>query len=125
MSDSVLLEVAKQIPFAVILFAIILVFLDHLKKVDSARMAHEKEMETMRLSAAKEREIEKRTFDTQVNNMWANSIKNIVDGQKETAKMIADSLADHEQNSKERYEKMGITRDLLEAARDRERRSNK
>ena len=118
MPDSVLLEVAKQVPFAVLLFAAILVFLDHLKKVDAARMTHDKEMETLRITAAKERETEQRTHQNNMNNMWAVNIKNIVDRQEQTAKMIADALAEHENASKERYEKMSITKDLLDAAKE-------
>lgn len=118
MSDGVMLEVAKQIPFAVLLFAAILVFLDHLKKVDSARMLHDKDMETLRITAAKERETEQRTHQNNMNNMWAVNIKNIVDRQEQTAKMIADALSAHEEASRERYEKMNITKDLYDAAKE-------
>jgi hypothetical protein len=119
MGDSVWVEVAKQVPFAVVLFAAILVFLDHLKKVDAARMLHDKEMETLRITAAKERETERRAYDASMNNMWAVNIKNIVDRQEQTAKMIADALSEHERASKDRYEKMNITKDLLDVAKEK------
>lgn len=118
MGDSVMLEIAKQVPFAALLFAAILVFLDHLKKVDAQRMLHDKEMETLRITAAKERETEQRTHQNNMNNMWAVNIKNIVDRQEQTAKMIADALAAHEDASRERYEKMGITKALFDAAKE-------
>ncbi len=136
MSDGVLLKVAEQIPFAVILFGVILVFLRFLEKVDDKRiaqdkdrLAHEKEMEVLRINAAKDRETEKRTFDNQTNNMWANSLKEILADQKaamqmlaqqlrETAQAFAGSLEEHEKKSQERYKNMNITQDLLEAAKD-------
>lgn len=113
-----MLEVAKQIPFAVLLFAAILVFLRHLKEVDAARMTHDKDMETLRITAAKERETEQRTHQNNMNNMWAVNIKNIVDRQEQTAQMIADALSAHETASRERYEKMNITKDLLDVAKE-------
>jgi uncharacterized membrane-anchored protein YjiN (DUF445 family) len=136
MSDSVLMEVAKQVPFAVILFGVIVIFLRHLEKLDdkriaqdTARMAHEKEMEILRMNSAKERETERRAFDTQVNGMWANSIKEIlqkqdanhqllVDHLKEMAKAFGSMLEEHDRNDEERYKNMGITQNLLEAAKD-------
>lgn len=118
MSDSVLVEVAKQIPSAVILFGVIVVFLNYLQKEAAASRAHDKDMETLRINAAKEREAERRTHESDMNNMWAVNIKNIVERQEQTSKMIADALDRHEVASKERYDKMGITQDLLDAAKE-------
>lgn len=119
MSDSVLLKVAEQVPFAVILFGVILVFLDHLKKVDAARMAHEQGMETMRIAAAKERELDRRQHESAMNNFWAVTIKNLTDNQTQALQSIAKMISDHEEADKTRYEGMRITKDLLELARER------
>ncbi len=122
MTEPVLIEMVKQTPFAAILFGVILVFLRHLEKKDDARMAHEKDMETMRINAAKEQEALRREHDTTLNNMWAVNIKNIVEQQQKTGQLIADALAEHEKASRERYEKMGITKDLFEAAKETRRK---
>lgn len=136
MSDSVLLKVAEQIPFAVILFGVILVFLRYVEKADDKRiaqdkdrLAHEKEMEILRINSAKEREAEKRESDRQTNNMWANSFREIQSSQQDAWKALADQLKDignafssaldeHERKSQDRYKSMNITQDLLEAAKD-------
>jgi hypothetical protein len=136
MSDSVLLKVAEQIPFAVILFGVILVFLRYVEKADDKRiaqdkdrLAHEKEMEILRINSAKERETEKRESDRQTNNMWANSFreiqssqqdawKELADQMKEIGKAFSNALDEHDKKEQERYKSMNITQDLLEAAKD-------
>jgi len=136
MSDSVLLEIAKQIPFAVILFGVIVVFLKYLERQTDKNLAHEKEMEAMRIAAAKERNADQREFDAETRNLWAVNFKNIVDRQeqmfqmlgermKETANIYAAALDDHDRKSEERYEKMGITQDLLQAAKENMRRKER
>jgi hypothetical protein len=118
MSDSVLLEVAKQIPFAVILFAVIVVFLNHLQKEAAAVRTHDKEMETLRITAAKERESERRLHESEMSNFWAVTIKNMNDQQTQALQAIAKMIADHEEADKTRYENMHITKDLLEVAKE-------
>jgi hypothetical protein len=129
MSDGVLLEIARQIPVAVILFGVIVMFLRHLERSEDKRLAHDKEMESLRIAAAKEREAERRAYDATTNNMWAVSIRGIVESQEKTAAAIAERLEQstnsfvealnvHERNSQERYKGMGITQGLLEAAKE-------
>ena len=117
MSDSVLLEIAKQIPFAVILFAVIVVFLNHLQKEAAAVRTHDKEMETLRIQAAKEREAERRLHESEMSNFWAITIKNMNDQQTQALQAIAKMISEHEESDKTRYENMHITKDLLEVAK--------
>ena len=118
MSDEVLKELGKQAPWAVVLLVVFFVFLKHMRDADTARMAHEEKIETQRISAAKERSQEQRQHEAENNNMWANNIRLITERWEHTTKTIADALAEHERQSRERYEKMTITQDLLDAAKD-------
>lgn len=129
MPDSVMLEVARQVPYAIVLFSLIVIFLRYLEKQDDKRMLHDREMEALRINAAKERESERRVYDGQVNAMWASSIKEIISKQdattetlaeqlKETARAFSGSLDAHERKSEERYKAMNITQNLLEVAKD-------
>jgi hypothetical protein len=52
--------------------------------------------------------------------MWANSIKMIVDQQKEAHIVILAALKEHDKASQERYERIGITNDLIQAVKDRQ-----
>lgn len=123
MSENVLIEVAKQVPWAVIVFAVIFVFLKRMSESEAARLAHEKELEAQRIAAAKDRATSEREHQASVNNLWAQNIKSITERWEQTSKQIADALSEHERASQERYNKMNITQDLLEAAKENLRRS--
>jgi len=118
MSDSILIEIAKQAPWAVILFAVIVVALRHVKEEASANRQHDKEMEALRIAAAKERETERRQHEMTLASMQASNIKSLIDNVTQSSREIADALKLHEENSKDRYEKMSITKDLLDTARE-------
>ena len=123
MSENVLIEVAKQVPWAVIVFAVIFVFLKRMSESEAARLAHEKELEAQHIAAAKDRATSEREHQASVNNLWAQNIKSITERWEQTSKQIADALSEHERASQERYNKMNITQDLLEAAKENLRRS--
>jgi choline-glycine betaine transporter len=117
-SDQVLIEIGKQAPWAVVLLVVFFVFLKHMRETETARMAHEEKLETQRIAAAKERETERRAQESNNNNMWANNIKTITERWEQTTKTIAEALAEHERASRERYDKMRVTQDLLDAAKE-------
>lgn len=123
MSENVLIEVAKQVPWAVIVFAVIFVFLKYMRESETARLAHEKELEAQRIAAAKERATAEREHQASVNNLWAQNVKSMTEQLVQTSKQIADALSEHERASQERYNKMNITQDLLDTAKEELRRT--
>jgi hypothetical protein len=98
------IELIRQVPNAA---AVILMAYLFLKA--------EKEREERRVSNAKEMEAERRTHELNINNMWASYIKNIIDHQDDMSSALMKSISDHETASKERYEKMRITQELIDA----------
>lgn len=105
--DNVWIEMAKASPIGLAMIAIVYIF-----------VTNENKREQQRIENAKERAAEQRAFDSQVQSMWANHIKGLIDKVDEGQKMIATALNEHERSSRERYEKMGITDDLLQAAKE-------
>lgn len=105
--DNVWIEMAKASPIGLAMIAIVWIFVTNENKRDQQRIEN-----------GKERAAEQRAYDMQVQSMWANNIKAIIDRVDEGQKMIAQALNEHERLSRERYEKMGITDDLLRAAKE-------
>lgn len=105
--DNVWIEMAKASPIGLAMIAIVWIF-----------VTNENKREQQRIENAKERAIEQRAYDMQVQSMWANNIKSIIEKVDVGQRMIADALNEHERASRDRYEKMGITDDLLQAAKE-------
>ena len=116
MTDA-LIEAAKQVPAMVVLVAIVWLFLAAEDKRDAQRVANAKQLEQERSINAQRLEEARQKHESEMNAMWASHIKSLVETQREIYKAIADTLSDHEKASQERYEKMGITKDLLDVAR--------
>jgi len=107
--ENILTELAKQIPNAVAVIVMAYLFLHF-----------QKQAEERRVNDAKEQSKERRQHEAQINNMWAGYIKQLTENHEETFRAIAKALADHETSSQERYDKMRITQDLIEAVKKRE-----
>jgi hypothetical protein len=105
--DNVWIEMAKASPIGLAMIAIVYIF-----------VTNENKREQQRIENGKERAAEQRAYDMQVQSMWANNIKAIIDKVDEGQKAIASALIEHERMSRERYEKMGITDDLLQYAKE-------
>lgn len=104
--SEIILEVARQLPSAVAIIGLVYLFLRYDAEREKRREINAKEMST-----------ERRAWNQQENTMWANYIKALIDKQNEFHKMIADALTAHERESQRRYEKMGVTRDLVDAVK--------
>jgi hypothetical protein len=110
--NDVWIKFIEQAPWAAAIIFTVYMFLKHLKDLDQARSLNAANM-------ARER----REHELQINNMWAVNIKTLVEKQDEMFGLIAQSLAEHEKASKERYEKMSVTKDLIAAVNaDKDRR---
>jgi hypothetical protein len=125
MSENLFIELAKQVPNLVIFIIIIWLFQKNEEKREIQRTENARRLEDKREAHEKELETRRQAHDLQMNNMWASYIKNIIDQQNQTFKMVMDIINEHEKASQERYDKMGITQDLLQAARDQLARSGK
>jgi hypothetical protein len=107
MSD-LLNELARQIPNAVAVIIMAWLFL-----------TFERQREERRIKNAEDLEKERRQHELHINNMWATYIKQLVASQNEAFESIAQTLAEHERASRERYERMGITDALIQAAKEK------
>lgn len=118
MDSGLLGKLSEQAPYLVIILLLVWAFLNYIGKLDDKRMAHESAMEKTRTDNARERERERREHEMVIANMQAQNMKQLIDSVTQTMRSVADALKAHEEASKERYEKMGITDDLLQAARE-------
>jgi len=105
--NEVLIEMAKQVPGALAVIGTVYLFLKA-----------ENEREQRRITNAKEMEMERRAHEIEKNEMWSSFIKNLIDSQNNSSTVIANAIAEHEVASRDRYEKMGITNDLLKVAKE-------
>ena len=109
--NDVYIEMIKQAPMGAAMIIIVYLFL-----------STENKREQQRIENAKSIEQERKQHDLNIMNMWAGNFRQLVEqvnlGQREIAKV----LSEHEKASKERYEKMGITGDLLDAAKEQLRK---
>lgn len=109
--NDVFIEMIKQIPLGAVMLGIVWLF-----------QTNESKREEQRIANAKERETERRNYELQVQSMWASHIKTIVDKIEVGNDKIVNALLEHEKASRERYEKMGITNDLLDMAKEKLKR---
>ena len=108
----ILTKLGEASPY--LLFVILYIILDHRREerrtanaaaLEERREAHEKEMQ--------ERQIR---HDTDVLQVWAGFNQNLVEEIKSSHAAIMQKLDEHENESEKRYERMGITKDLMKAA---------
>lgn len=78
-----------------------------------------------RAANAAQKAKEDREHEIEKNKLWSETIKNILDRQAESSKAIVEAIAKMERDLQEKYESMGITKDLLDAARRELSRSKK
>jgi len=79
--------------------------------LEARRETHEMQMQTRQLEQ-----------DRTINQLWASYIQQIVNEIKAGNTAIIQKITEHEEESTERYERMGITKDLLKAASEKTRR---
>jgi hypothetical protein len=104
--NETLAELIRQSPIAAALLGAVYLFL-----------RREKEAEELRVKNAEALENKRQTHEITVNAMWASYIKNILDTVTISNQKIVDALAAHEKSSEERYERLGITQDLIDAVK--------
>ena len=106
--DNWVTELIRQAPSAAAVIGTVYLFLRFIEK-ENQRHA----------DRAKEKAIEDRSHQIDINNLWANTIKEALKQNDETAitttQMIVDKLAYMDKAAEARYEKMIITQELIEA----------
>jgi hypothetical protein len=111
MGDTIYIELIKQAPYIAALIVLVAIFLWTEDRRESKRVQNATELENRR-----------ELHEREINNMWANSIRMIIDQQNQTSQAIMAALKEHDKASQERYERIGITNDLIQAVKDRNRK---
>lgn len=118
METSVWVKLIEQAPSAAIIVVVVYMFLTYLGKLEDKRMAHDTDAEKQRTENAKERERERRDHEIQIASLQANAMKQMLEQMETGMETIAKTLAEHDKASRERYEKIGMTKDLIAAVKD-------
>lgn len=105
--DNWIIELIRQAPSAAAVIGTVYLFLRFIEKTTIHQAAN-----------AKERAMEDRAHQIDVNTLWANTIKGALAQNDQTAvtttRMIVDKLAYMDKAAEERYEKMNVTQELID-----------
>jgi hypothetical protein len=104
--DETLKALAVNVPAAVAVIATVWMFLRAEEKREERREAN-----------AKSKDQENKSHELMMGQMWATHIDSLMMKTDETFKLLANALSTHEKASKERYDRMQITQDLVKMAR--------
>jgi hypothetical protein len=107
--DSIWPDLARNIPSAMAVIATIYIM-----------SYFEERREKRREDNAKQMSQENREHEVKIQNMWQSSISLMNAKTDETFRLISEMLDNHESASVERYEKMGVTQDLIKMAKHKE-----
>ena len=116
--DSWVIELIRQVPSAAAVIGTVFLFLKWMAQSEERRDAN-----------AKDRAVQDRAHQIEINTLWANTIKEAFDRQDETAvkttQMIVDKLANMDKAAEERYRKMNITQELIDAVKLQTKKQSK
>jgi hypothetical protein len=104
--DAVWQELIKALPWG-----FVIITLQYLQLKDR------KDERIERASNAADIAIREREHDSEKNKLWAETIKSVLDRQTEASSAIVGAIQTMQKDLQEKYESMGITKDLLDAAR--------
>lgn len=109
--DNWIIELIRQVPSAAAVIGTVYLFLRHIEKQNDRHSSN-----------AKDKAIEDRAHQIDINTLWARTIKETVEQTDRTAttttKMIVDKLGYMDKAAEERYDKMKITQELIDAVKD-------
>lgn len=115
---AIISEIIKASPY----LAFILLFLWVEAKREEKRVENAKALEDRREAHEKDMQARQLQQDRDINTLWAGYINQIVEEIKASNRAIMQRLDEHEKESQDRYERIGITKDLLKAASERRSR---
>lgn len=108
--DSWITELIRQVPSAAAVIGTVFLFLRFIEKLSERQAAQ-----------AKEKAMEDRAHQIDINTLWSNTMKSALDHQDKTAmkttEIIADKLAYMDKAAEDRYEKMNITQELIDVVK--------
>jgi hypothetical protein len=115
--DAVFQELIKALPWGFVLIAMQYLNLRNQEKERQERAANLKDADAQRASNAAEKAKVERDFEMEKNKLWAETIKTVLDRQTEASQSIVGALLALKEDLQKKYDSMGITKDLLDAAR--------
>lgn len=102
--DAIIAKIAEEWPL--LAFFLLVIVLDMRREAE-------------RVKNAKELRAQDQAHQRELANMQANNIKTMVDTINQSHREITQALAHHENESQERYERMTITQDLIDAIKEK------
>ena len=116
--NDVLVEMAKQVPAALAVVGVVWLFLRYMENQEIKRIANAKEQgDTQRAHDIQMQNVV-RGRDLEMNNLWASTVKNIMENQNKSSAEITEAIKEMQKDMVTQYEKLGITKDLWDAARN-------
>lgn len=112
MEATVITKLIEASPY----LAFVLLFIWFDSKREEKRTENAAALETRREAHEKEMQEKQFKHDSDTLSLWASFNQQLVSEIKLSHKAIMDKLDEHERESEERYERMGVTKDLLKAA---------
>jgi hypothetical protein len=115
---SVLIEILKASPY----LGFILLFIWFEAGREEKRVKNAESLETRRENHEKLMQEKQLQHERDMNTLWAGYIQELVDGIEKSHQELMKRLDEHEKKSDDRYDRIGITKDLLKAAAERTKR---
>jgi len=116
--DEVLIEMAKQVPAALMVGAVVWMFLKAAEKERAERIANAKEISDVQRAHELQMEASRRGRELEINNLWATTVKNLMATQDTNNQIIVTAIKDMHIDISEQYKNMGITKELYNAAKE-------
>jgi hypothetical protein len=120
MDSTIYIELIKQAPYIAALIVLVGIFIWDGNRREASRSQSDRDMENLRTKNATELEDRREKHEREINNMWANSIKMLIDQQDKAHQVMMSAIKEHDRASQERYDRIGITNDLIQAVKDRQ-----
>jgi len=117
MDENFWIEMAKQVPSAIAVIGTVYLFLKAEDQREVRRIANAKEIGDVQRAHELQMESSRRGRELEINNLWASTVKNMMEKQDASNISIVDAIANMHKDLSEKYEMMGITKDLYDAAK--------
>lgn len=117
MDSNFWIEMAKQVPSAIAVIGTVYLFLKAEDQREVRRIANAREMGDVQRDHELQMEASRRGRELEINNLWATTVKNIMTTQDTSNQTIVTAIKDMHTQMNDQYEKMGITKDLYDAAK--------
>lgn len=112
MESAVLAKIIEASPY----LGFILIWLWFESKREDKRITGAAELETRREEHEKKMQEKELQHQRDINQLWALHFQNIVNEIKAGNQALIQKLEEHDRASAERYERMGITKEMLKMA---------